>query len=365
MVKMRIINLAVALVGVLIFAGAVLLFPAERISAQAQTPVATPVLSVPPIPMIVAGVAEGAPDGYSVIARMKHGVVVYESQPSIIEDGEYLLTLAPPHSGFINGEVIISLEGVDANERLSHSPGVNHFNFTLTFPEIPVATLTPTPVPVLPQTFSGTITIAGIAVNENMSLVAKVGDYTSPPAVILENGEFINLVILTDDDSLIGVPVEFYLEGEPSTPPTIGVFEPGERLYLDLIFGSVPPTETPTPTETPVPPTETPVPTETPTATPVPTDTPTATPVPPTATPVPTDTPTPVPPTATPVPPTATPVPTNTAVPVVEAAPEEEPSGGCLVASRITFGQAAANTMMLLAPLVLLGGAKYARRRKD
>ena len=361
---MKINNLAVALMGVLFFAGAVMLFPAERISAQGQTPVATPVQSVPPIPMIVSGFAEGAPDGYSVVARIAHGVVVYETQPSIIKDGKYLLKVAPPQ-GFINAEVVFSLEGVEAFERISHSPGASHFNFNLTFPEIPLATLTPTPVPVLPSTYQGTITIAGIAVNEDMSLVVKVGDYTSPPAVILESGEFLNLVILTEDESLIGTPVEFFLEGEASTPATIGVFEPGSRQVVDLIFGSVPPTETPTPTETPVPPTETPVPpTETPTATPVPTDTPTATPVPPTATPVPTDTPTPVPPTAT-LEPTATPVPTNTAVPVVELEPEEEPSGGCLVAGRITFGQAAANMLMLFAPLVMLGGAKYARRRKE
>ncbi len=364
---MKINNLAVALVGVFIFAVALTLFPAERIAAQGQTPVPTPAQSVPPIPMILAGFAEGAPDGYSLIARITHGVVVYETQPSIIEDGKYLLTVAPPHSGFINGEVVISLEGVEAFERISHSPGASHFNFNVTFPEIPVATLTPTPVPVLPATYSGTITIAGVAVNENMSLVARIGNYTSPPAVILETGEFINLVILTEDESLIGAPVEFFLNGEPSTPPALGVFEPGERLYVDLIFGSVPPTETPTPTETPVP-TATPVPTDTPTpvpptATPVPTDTPT--PVPPTATPVPTDTPTPVPPTATPEP-TATAVPTNTAVPVVEAEGEDdESSGGCLIASRITFGQAAANMLMLFAPLAMLGGAKYARRRKE
>ena len=361
---MKIKNLAVALIGVLIFAAALALPPADRISAQ--TPVATPVQSVPPIPMILAGIAEGAPDGYSVIARITHGVVVYETQPSVVKDGRYLLTVAPPHSGFINGEVTVSLEGVVANERISHSPGASHFNFNLTFPEIPVATLTPTPVPVLPATYSGTITIAGIAVNADMSLVARVGDYISPPAVIAENGEFTNLVILTEDASLIGMPVEFFLEGEASTPPAHGVFEPGERVYLDLVFGSVPPTETPTPTETPVPPTETPVPTATPepTATPVPTDTPTPvpthTPVPPTATS------TPVPPTHTPVPLTSTPVPTSTSLPVVEVAPEEEePSGGCLVAGRIGFGQAAANMLMLFAPLVLLGGAKYARRHKD
>ncbi len=364
---MKINKLAMALLGVLFFAGAVLLFPAERISAQGQTPVPTPVQSVPPIPMILSGLAEGAPDGYSVIGRITHGVVVYETQPSVIKDGRYLLTVAPPHSGFINAEVVLSLEGVEAFERISHSPGASYFNFTLTFPEIPVATLTPTPVPVLPASYSGTITIAGIAVSEDMSLVARVGNYISPPAVILESGEFINLVILTEDESLIGAPVEFFLNGEPSTPPAIGIFEPGGRLYVDLIFGSVPPTETPIPTETPVPPTATPVPTETPTATAVPTDTPTATPVPPTETPVPpTDTPTPVPPTETPVPPTATTVPTNTPIPVVEAETEEdEPSGGCLVASRITFGQAATNMFMLLAPLVMLGGAKYARRREE
>ena len=91
---------------------------------------------------------------------------------------------------------------------------------------------------------------------------------------------------------------------------------------------------------------------------------PTETPVPPTATPVPTETPTPVPPTETPVPPTATPVPTNTALPVVEPEPEEEPSGGCLVAGRIGFGQAAANMLMLFAPLAMLGGVKYVRRRR-
>ena len=362
---MKIKNFAVALIGVLIFAAAIALPPAERALAQNPTPAPTAVQSVPPIPMIIAGTAEGAPDGYSVIARITHGVVVYETQPSVVTDGKYLLTVAPPHSGFINGEVIFTLEGAQANERIGHSPGANHFNFNLTFAEIPVATLTPTPVPVLPATYSGTITIAGIAVNENMSLVARVGEYTSPPAVISESGEFTNLVIITEDSSLIGMPVEFFLEGEASTPPAIGVFEPGERLYVDLVFGSVPPTETPTPTETPVPPTATPVP---PTATPVPTETPTpvpptATPVPPTATPVPTETPTPVPPTATPVPPTATPAPTNTALPVVEVAPEEEPSGGCLVAGRIGFGQAAANMLMLFAPLAMLGGVKYARRR--
>ena len=368
---MRIRNSLLALLGVLVIAGALLFAPGGGISAQGTTPTPAPVLSVPPIPMLVSGVAQGAPDGYKIVARMIHGVVTYESQPALIKDGQYLLKVGPPHSGFINGEVIFSLEGVDANERISQSPGASHFNFTLTFPEIPVATLTPTPVPVLPATYSGSITIAGVAVTPDMQLVIRVGDYTSPPAVILDNGDFINLVIITEDDSLIGAPVEFFLNGEPSTPPAIGVFEPGARPDVDLVFGSVPATETPIPTETSVPPTATPVP---PTATPVPTNTP----VPPTATPVPTNTP--VPPTAspsptnTPVPPTATPVPTNTPVPptatpipvVAETDDEEENGGPCsAVAGRIGFGHATANMLMLFAPLLMLGGVKYARRRKD
>ena len=90
---------------------------------------------------------------------------------------------------------------------------------------------------------------------------------------------------------------------------------------------SIPPTQTPPATHTPVPPTSTPIPptaTATavpPTATPIP---PTATSVPPTKTPVPpTATKTPVPPTNTPVPPTRTPVPptkTPTVAPAIHSA---------------------------------------------
>ncbi len=365
---MRIKNVVIPLLAVLAVAAAVFISSPMGTAAQGQTPTPVPILAVPPIPMIVSGVAEGAPDGYSLVARIQQGFTVYESQPSTIRDGEYLLTIAPPHTGFIDEEVIITLEGIEANERFRHVPGVNYFNYTLTFPEIPLATLTPTPEPVRPAIYSGSITIAGIAVTTDMELVIKVGDYISPPAVIFDNGDFINLVILTEDESLIGAPVEFLLNGEPSTPPIIGVFEPGTRPDVDLVFGSVPVTETPTPTNTPIPPTATRVPpTATATAVP-PTATATATPVPPTATPVP-PTATPVPPTATPVPPTATPMP-PTATPVLATTPPEpEPetsTGVCgLPLGRITFGQAAVNMLVLFAPLVLLGGAKYSRRRRE
>ena len=370
---MRVRNIVAGVLGVLWFAGALFVaLPSGGILAQTNTP--TPAVapqSIPQIPMVLAGEAIGAPDGFKVVARIVKGAAVYESVPSEVKDGRYLLKVGPPDSRFISEEVMILLEGVLANERILHSPGVNHFNFDLTFEEVPVATLTPTPVPVLPATYSGTIVVAGQAVTPDMVLVIRVGDYQSPPAAILDNGEFVNLVILTDDEDLIGAPVEFFLNEEASTPPAIGVFEPGARQVVDLVFGEFPPTETPVPTSTPLPtatpePTATPVPTETPlppTATVVPptlaAGPPTATAVPPTATPEPTVTPEP---TNTPVPPTATPVPVVAEIPEDEE--EEGGNGICSSTSGLPFEQSAANMLVLFAPVVMLGGAKYIRRRR-
>ena len=374
---MRIRNIVGGVLGVLLFAGALFVaLPSGGLLAQTNTPTPEtgPPQGIPQIPMVVTGQAVGAPDGFKVVARIVKGAAVYESVPGEVEDEQYFVTVGPPDARFISEEIVFYLEGVEANERLRHAPGVNQFNFDLTFEEIPVATLTPTPVPVLPATFAGTIVVAGQAVTSDMVLIVRIGDYESPPAAILENGEFVNLVIITEDEDLIGAPVEFFLNGEASTPPVIGVFEPGARRVVDLVFGEVPPTETPLPTSTPVPtatpePSATPVPTETPvppTATVVPptlvAGPPTATAVPPTATPEPT---------ATPVPPTATPVPPPTAVPevvVVETPDEEEEEeggdGACSSTSGLPFGQSAANMLLLFAPVVMLGGARYARGRR-
>ena len=363
----------VGLLGVVILATTLLLMPSRGILAQTNTatPAAAPPQGVPQIPMVVTGEAIGAPDGFKVVARIVKGAAVYETLPAVIKDGKYFLTVGPPDSRFISEEIVFLLEGTEANERLLHQPGVNRFGYDLTFEAIPEATLTPTPEPVLPATYSGTLIIAGFRATPDMELVARVGDYVSPPAAILDTGEYLNLVILTEDESLIGAPVEFFLNGEPSTPPAIGVFEPGSRQVVDLIFGDVPPTATPVATSTPLP-TATPEPTATPapTNTPVP---PTATPQPPTATPEPTATavpPTATPePTATPVPPTATPVP-PTAVPEVAATSEgeddEDDGGGgiCSSTSSLPFEQSAANMLVLFAPVVMLGGAKYVRRRR-
>ena len=141
------------------------------------------------------------------------------------------------------------------------------------------------------------------------------------------------------------------------------------------------PTITPTPTQTPTA-TNTPKPTQTatPTVTPIPTETPSATPSP-TPTPVPTDTSVPTAtatntplPTETPMP-TSTPVPTETLIPptqtpqvivvVVTATPSADaPSGGgCNSVGVVPAGTAVANLMFVIAPLAIIGSARWRKRR--
>ena len=158
---------------VILVMGGLLFVPRAGTLAQTNTPTpaAAPPQGVPQIPMIVTGDAIGAPEGFRVVGRMTKGAAVYETLPSEVDDGSYFLTVAPPDSRFIGEEIAFLLEGAEANERLRHQPGVNQFNFDLTFDEIPEATLTPTPVPVLPATYSGTIVVAGQAVTADMVLV--------------------------------------------------------------------------------------------------------------------------------------------------------------------------------------------------
>ena len=154
------------------------------------------------------------------------------------------------------------------------------------------------------------------------------------------------------------------------------------------------PTVTSTPTSTPtLTPTATPAPTYTatstrtaiPTATRIPTRTATVistpgttyTPVPtvtPTATPAPTATPFIVVVTATPGPPqpTQTPfvvfvtviAPTSTPAPVETPAMQPPAAGGCGLSGRVPPGAASANLLILIAPLFILGCARYFRRQR-
>ena len=164
----------------------------------------------------------------------------------------------------------------------------------------------------------------------------------------------------------------------PSLPPdnysgAIGIKSNGGNITIPVSISiALPATQTPVATATveptatvlPVLPTETAVP-PTVTSTPWPDR---VAPPPPTTTarPTVTSTPTPVPPTAT-----ATPVPT--ARPVVAQAtveptstPEEEPSGvGCSAPlGNVSLASGLVNGLLMMAPLGLIAGAKYGRRRR-
>ena len=375
---------AVALVVAITLAAAV---GANRVSAQ----------SPPVSPYIYGGAVsvngQPAPDGYTIHATVGD----YQSAPATIMGGRYEgLAVAPTGNQYNRQPVMFYLGNVPANEtdvyQLSGVPVPKIFN--LTFPSLPVPTptataevpptATPTATPEVPAAMifaSGNVFLTGGGIlPEGAQLTARIGGYMSEPATILTaDGLFADLVLDPQDGAAVDQNILFIVDDKAAR--TTAVFAGGQTLRnFDIVFTApfptatpvatntpeptatpVPPTATPVPpTATPVPPTATPVP---PTATPVP---PTATPVPPTATPVP-PTATPVPPTATPVPPTATPVP-PTATPeptVVAVAPEpESESGGCFSPGPVSPGAAAANALLLLAPLGLIAGVRTARRRR-
>ncbi|MCH8310515.1 MAG: hypothetical protein IIB17_08475 [Chloroflexi bacterium] len=335
----------------------------------------------PPTPTIYSGSVTAAgspvPDGFRLTAKIRD----YQTEPVIISNGKYqLLVVQPPDDSYDRGIVTFHIDGLKAAQIdtfvLGGLPTVKQ-GYDLTFQGLPEPTPTPSPIPptptptpqvALPSAYAGTIIIAGGSPAGNSVLVARVGDYESLPAVINGNS-YAGLVLDPQDFSLVGLKIEFILNGFTSSN-TSNYLSGSSNRDFDLIFVGIP-TATPVPTGTPAPPTATPTPVP-PTVTPVP---PTATPVPPTATPEPPiDTQTPIPSTASPVPPTttrvpstATPVPptatpsavssgiqpplraTNTPTPV----PEGVPSAGCGASfGRTSLVEGMGNLLMLFGPLL-------------
>ena len=287
--------------------------------------------------MRVAG--EVPPDGHTIIARID---TRYESEPIQVVGGQFQgLGVGPQDPNTVGATITFYLDGaVQADQTATYRPGFRRGpdldeTIALTFSMLPEPTPTPTPEPtatptitptpqaVNPAVYSGPIIIAGGVVPEDVTLIARLGDYESFPAVISGNN-YLNLVVAPGDPTLLGKPITFLLNGHPAEETDVYTSGKIDQNF-PLVFVGLPlPTSTPaptaTPTPTPVPPTSTPTPPPTSTPTPVP-PTSTPTPVPPTATPVP---PTPVPPTATPVPPTPVP-PTATPVPPTPVPPTATP----------------------------------------
>lgn len=363
---------SIGLVGVMSLAG--------RGQAQAQ--------GIPAAPYLFAGDASvagnTAPDGMLVTARIGE----YESEPSLIENGRYaLLTVSPDlddSRDLQNLPIHFYLDGVKASEsviyKLAGLPVID-LKFNLTFPNLPVPTPTPTPEPVLPAVYSGAITVTGGLVPADAVLVAMIGGYTSPPAVI-QGDKYLSLVVDPNEPGLRGEIIRFVLNGVTGVRTDSYVSGSFVRDF-DLVFGQLP-------TPTPVPATVTPVPPPTPTPTMVP---PTATParetptsVPATATVAPKATrlpatplpPTPLPPTNTPtVAPTITSTPqpaestAKSMIPAVVSAVvvsndqgASEVDGDCAMAPGGSGGSGAENALLLLAPLGLAAGLRR-RNKKD
>ena len=336
----------------------------------------------PPPPMIYSGSVtaggEPVPDGFAITARL--GDIV--TDPVLTKDGEYVaLLLNLPDSTYVGRQVVFFLSGLQAQETdivPRSSVPVIRSNFNLTFPRLPEPTPTPSPVPTAtavptptpgipsPAVYAGSIIVAGGSVPEVATLVARIDDYESTPALI-QGETYRNLVVDPQDGRLVGVTVEFLLNGVKAR--TTDIFREGSfNREFNLTF-----IDFPGPTPTPEPATATPVPTpipgvDRPTPTPItrhptvvpPTPTPTVRPVS-TPTPSPSSTPTPSP---TPVPPTAT----ATAIPGSsgEATPTPTSSGGgcSLPFAQVSGPTGAANSLFLFGPLMLAVGLREWRRRK-
>jgi hypothetical protein len=100
------------------------------------------------------------------------------------------------------------------------------------------AKIDPEPQTAYPSVYSGTILVAGTEMPNNPVLTAKIGDYTSPPAIISGNS-FQNLVISPGNSTYIDKPIIFMLNNMESEP-IIELYKPGSTKDLKLIFVGLP-----------------------------------------------------------------------------------------------------------------------------
>ena len=340
--------------------------------------------SLPPWPSIYSGditVAGSVPaDGALVTAKIGD----YTSQSVVVKNGRYAgLAVGAPDSTYFGKLITFHLDDMvvaaETDVFKLNTWIVVDSSFNLTFPGYPTPTPTPTAVPTATPTVTpvpsptptpeipSAMIITGVVDVENgqpsqlegATIVARVGSYFSEPAtLVLSTGagrfflEFENLAIDPQDYKYAGGSIAFFVDGlKASSSPT--VYESAGRLDLaisvSLPDAAVIPPEI-MPTAIPAAPIATvSVPTALPTALPA---------ALPTAEPVPTAVPTQVMPTATPV------VLVVTATPSGEAEPiEAGGGGGCNAPTDVSGVTGAANALMLVSPLMLIGAYKGLRRR--
>ena len=112
----------------------------------------------------------------------------------------------------------------------------------------PPPTSTPAPTPI----FSGTVRASDYpsGVPDGTEIVARVGDYISPAAVV-KDGRYV-IYVNPDNPEYIGRDIAFYI-GDVQAVTTVR-FEGGGEVPLDLLFADrIAPTPIPTPSPTPPP----------------------------------------------------------------------------------------------------------------
>ena len=100
------------------------------------------------------------------------------------------------------------------------------------------AKVEPEPQAAFPSVYSGSIVVAGTEIPGNAVLRAKIGDYTSPPAIISGNS-FQNLVISPGNSTYINKPIIFLLNNVESEPIQ-ELYLPGSTKDIRLIFIGLP-----------------------------------------------------------------------------------------------------------------------------
>ena len=94
------------------------------------------------------------------------------------------------------------------------------------------------PKTAFPSVYSGSIVVAGTQIPSDAVLTAKIGDYTSPPAIISGNS-FQNLVISPGNSTFIDKSIIFMLNNVQSEPIN-ELYTPGSTKDINLVFVGLP-----------------------------------------------------------------------------------------------------------------------------
>ena len=94
------------------------------------------------------------------------------------------------------------------------------------------------PKTAFPSVYSGSIVVAGTQIPSDAVLTAKIGDYTSSPAIISGNS-FQNLVISPGNSTFIDKSIIFMLNNVQSEPIN-ELYTPGSTKNINLVFVGLP-----------------------------------------------------------------------------------------------------------------------------